>query len=182
MDVSELDLTGRVAVIVAHPDDETMWAGTLLARYNGFDVIACSIPRRDPVRADLFTEAVALLGHNPIVIDIVEPTAKQPMTYLGLVPVDYDVIFTHNRRGEYGHLHHINVHQYVIRYAKETKIYTFGYGSGSIQLNATVEEQRLRFAALQCYNHISPSDKLPKWEALLKRYRVDLTREYYNEQ
>ena len=48
------DILGRnPTIIVAHPDDETMWAGGLIATYHALNwtAICCTIPRLDPARA-----------------------------------------------------------------------------------------------------------------------------------
>ena len=49
----------------------------------------------------------------------------------------------------------------------------------SLQLSE--QERSRRIAALQSYDHQSPADAgLPKWQALLNRYSIDLEREYFS--
>jgi 2-polyprenyl-3-methyl-5-hydroxy-6-metoxy-1,4-benzoquinol methylase len=173
-------LTGRTAVIVAHPDDETLWSGGLLARYKGFDIICCSIPHRDPERILCFFNAVKLLGHYPIVVPFPEKSATTPLEHLHYLNLaDYDNIVTHNEDGEYGHHHHIQLNKYITKNF-EGNILAFGFGKGSLRVPLDQRERELKLAALKCYDKYSPSDQgKPKWQALLDKYNVDFEVEYY---
>ena len=92
------------AVVVAHPDDETLWASS---QCEGADVICCTVPYRDPERAIKFFEAVRILGGYPILIPFQE-SIGEPIPHLREVDLSrYDTVVTHNADGEYGHLHHI---------------------------------------------------------------------------
>ena len=168
------------AVIVAHPDDESLWAGSLLAdRGPEFDVIVCSIPRREPERAWKFFDVAKLLGFHPRVYPVLEPSgANFPMTHLHNIDIwGYDLIVTHNEKGEYGHLHHRQVHDWVKREAKGEIAY-FGYGIEGEELshqNLEVKQQ-----AIQCYDHPSALTDEPKYIELMRRYYPDgLTAETY---
>ena len=173
--------TGRAAVIVAHPDDEILWSGGLLARHPGLDVVCCSIPYRDPERVIGFFKAMKLLGHHPLLLPYSEGSASSPLTHLDLIELDrYSTIITHNAAGEYGHLHHQQVHQYLVQHFRG-KIYSFGFGKGSIVLTLSADEQTKKLAALQCYSSKSSADGgLPKWSALLKKYDIDFAEESYD--
>lgn len=172
---------GRTAVIVAHPDDEILWGGGLLARHPGLDVICCSIPHRDPERVIGFFRAMKLLGHHPLLLPFSEGSASSPLTHLDLLELDhYSTIITHNEAGEYGHLHHRQVHQYLLSHFRG-KIYSFGFGKGRIALTLSEDEQAKKLAALQCYSSKSTADGgLPKWSALLKTYEIDFAEESYD--
>ena len=51
------------AIVVAHPDDEVLWAGGLPLRFPGdWTVVCCSTPAKDPVRAEHFFDACDVLG------------------------------------------------------------------------------------------------------------------------
>lgn len=159
------------AVIVAHPDDETIWAGGLIASFPGcWTVIACSIPRTDPIRAWKFFDACEMLGARGRLLPYAEGGPSEPLKNLEQVEFDeFDVVVTHNAKGEYGHEHHKQVHRFVA--GKRGEFFTFGYGqAGSICFELSNVAQRQKYAALQCYNHVSTSDGKPKWEALLERY------------
>lgn len=161
-------------MVVAHPDDETLWGGGLLARYGPrITVICCSTPARDAIRATNFLRACEVYGAKGIVLEPTDEAADKPLRGLYLDLKDYDAIVTHNQWGEYGHAHHRQVHQHVKALAKapvwcfgdERAVHDFGF-----KLTATEEATRLR--ALQCYDHVLPygGRDMPKWQALLERY------------
>jgi hypothetical protein len=177
----------RVAVF-AHPDDETLWAGGLLASYPGpWQLIACSVPVRDPIRAQRFYSAARSLGG----IGIVMPYREQGQT----VPLDlsflpdlssYGVIVTHGAAGEYGHEHHKQLHDHLFA-SYPGHLICSAYGSrGSdftIELDAKLWAHKL--SALHFYNdemdwHGKPT---PTFAALLELYggMFDLSREPFVE-
>jgi LmbE family N-acetylglucosaminyl deacetylase len=175
------DLTGRKLMVVAHPDDETLWGGGIVLRYPGnWDIYCCSVPIADPVRADKFHVACERLGATGHVIRHAETPS---LGHLDLVPLDYDVIVTHGPNGEYGHAHHRQVHEYVYARAK-CRLLTFGYQTGVHALELTTDERAAKLHALRAYNHVLPYEGVarPKWEALLIRYGAGwLERETYAE-
>lgn len=165
----------RAALVVAHPDDETLWCGGLLLRHPAIDwtVIACSIPRRDPERAWKFYEACAELGAQGRVLPVQETEATQP---LGLDLLDlsgFDLVVTHGAAGEYGHPHHRQVHR-VVRAMVPARLLAIGWrpgGGGTHWLALQPSEVARKLAALRCYDHRAPlDDGKPKWQALLDRY------------
>ena len=175
-----MKLEGRTAVVVAHPDDETLWAGGLLARYENFDVICCSIPARDPERAIRFFEAVRTLGHYPILLPFAERDAQTLLGHLHHLDLSrYNNVVTHNEEGEYGHLHHQQLHAHICENFKGN-IFTFGFGRGNIAIALTDHEKASKLLALKVYDNISISDNgVPKWKALLAKYNVDFEVEYF---
>ncbi len=165
----------RTAVVVAHPDDETLWATGMIAA--GVDVICCTVPRKDPPRAIEFFEAVRTLGGFPILIPFIEPLYDEDIEHLDMLDLRrYETVITHNQRGEYGHRHHMNVHEHVLQ-SNVPNVWTFGYGKGT-RVREGLRGRKL--AALRAYEGQSPADTEPKWRALLNRYPIDLDVEYYN--
>lgn len=168
----------RVAVIVAHPDDETMWAGGLLARYgNKAHVLCCSTPKTDKIRAEKFYDACAVYGAQATVRAVTDEGPGVPLDLRHINLIEFDAIVTHNADGEYGHPHHKEVHRFCIKEAAKRKlpVFTFGphgAGHGAISIILTPREEATRLRALQCYDHILPycGRPLPKWQALLERY------------
>lgn len=166
----------RGVVVVAHPDDEVLWAGGLLARY-GFPVICCSIPRTDPERAWKFFDACKVLGTEGRILPYSEPSPSDDMKQFELLDLGkFHCIVTHNRFGEYGHRHHKCLNRFISERWPE-KTFTFGWSQGAcgdVILKLSEDEQDRKLAALKCYDHISRTDGKPKWQALLNRYAVNM--------
>ncbi len=122
----------KTAVVVAHPDDEILWAGGYLAAHPGTDVICCTIPQKAPERLLAFLKVCRELLVNPIVLANAADVAGTPLCSVSLryvqrfVSAQYDQIITHNHVGEYGHEHHIAVHRAMWRTGIPMKV--FGYG------------------------------------------------------
>jgi hypothetical protein len=164
-----------------------MWfAGLLLATpWISWTVIACSIPRRDPVRAVRFYDACEVLGARGIVLPFVEIDVRElaGLEHLDFAP--YDLVATHNYVGEYGNPHHIVVASHVLNRAVSASVLVPGYGldrPGVIDLPLSESDWQTKLAAIRCYDHTTEIDRQPKSEALLARYgsKFDLRRETYH--
>jgi len=122
----------NVAVIVAHPDDETLWAGgTILSHpsWNCFIVTLCR--GSDEERAPKFHEALKVLKSEGIMADLDDGPDQNPLdeeeveqTILDLLPEKhFDLIISHNPNGEYTrHLRHEEVSKAVINLWNNNKI------------------------------------------------------------
>ena len=165
-------LGDKNVVVVAHPDDESLWAGGLLSNYGHFfDVICCTIPRREPERAQKFLDVARFLKFRPVLIPHQEPESpRHPIGHLALVDVTgYDLVVTHNKKGEYGHPHHMQVHRHVREHA-EGKVLNFGYGVGGEPLMLENGAAARKLEAIKMYDHESAVAGVPKHEELMKRY------------
>ena len=100
----------RVAVVVAHPDDETLWAGgTILSHPQWECFVACLCRAGDPDRAPRFFRALSELGAsgNMAALDDTPeqsplPSAEVQREILRLLPEScFDIVLTHGPKGEY---------------------------------------------------------------------------------
>ena len=114
-----------IAVLVAHPDDETLWAGgTLLehSNWSAFVVTACR--QSDTDRAPKFFAVLAELGAAGKMADLDDGPEQEPLaealverTLLEALPArQFDRILTHSPLGEYTrHRRHEEVGRAVLR-------------------------------------------------------------------
>jgi LmbE family N-acetylglucosaminyl deacetylase len=136
----------KVAIIVAHPDDETLWAGgTMLSESSWECFVVCLCRKSDNDRAPKFYKALGVLGAGGIMGDLNDGPEQTPLpenevkqTILQLIPdIHFDLIITHNPGGEYTrHLRHEEVSKGVINLWDEGRIvtdqlWTFGYEDGN---------------------------------------------------
>jgi len=135
-------LRKSVAVIVAHPDDETLWAGgTLLSHSLWRCFIVCLCRADDKDRSPKFFKALKILKSEGIMGNLDDGPEQKPLdeneveqAILDLLPANhFDLIITHNPGGEYTrHLRHEETGRAVIKLWHEGKIvanelWTFAY-------------------------------------------------------
>ncbi len=134
-----------VAVIVAHPDDETLWCGGTILCHPAWSVFIISLCRADDTnRAPKFHEALKILGAEGNIGDLDDGPEQLPLeesyvqaAILNLLPhKHFDIIITHNPNGEYTkHLRHEEVSKAVIKLwhagsISATELWTFAYEDG----------------------------------------------------
>ena len=122
----------KVVVLVAHPDDETLWAGGTLLMHGGWTTFVGTLCRAgDGDRASKFFRALDLLGAKGAMADSDDGPAQDPLdedqvraTLLSLVPKEhFDLVLTHAPKGEYTrHLRHEEVSRSVLRMWAEGEI------------------------------------------------------------
>lgn len=100
----------QIAVIVAHPDDETLWAGGMILMNPGCNwTIICLSRKNDPDRAPKFFEVLTLYGATGAMGTLDDGPEQKPLpqkeietAIQGLLPpIHYDLIVTHSPAGEY---------------------------------------------------------------------------------
>jgi LmbE family N-acetylglucosaminyl deacetylase len=134
-----------VAIIIAHPDDETLWTGGTILNHPNWHCFILSLCRAsDKNRAPKFYNALKILEADGNMADLDDGPEQKPLDlYLVtsaimelLPPVRYDLIISHDPNGEYTrHLRHEEVGQAVIRLWSSGKIsanelWTFAYEDG----------------------------------------------------
>ncbi len=136
----------KALVIVAHPDDETIWMGGMILKHKDWDWTIFSLCRRDDVdRAPKFMRVCKYYGARGIMGNLDDEILKPLSTKYVMSKIaeflrlkEYDFIFTHGENGEYGHLRHIEIHRAVKEMVRKEslkcrKIYYFAYKNGSMK-------------------------------------------------
>jgi len=137
-----------VAIIVAHPDDETLWSGGTILSHPSWDCFIISLCRgSDKERANKFKKASKILNATSIMGDLNDGPEQSPLSekeiessILSLLPSKhFDLLITHDPAGEYTqHLRHEEVSKAVIRLWQNIQIsiselWLFAYEDGKKQ-------------------------------------------------
>jgi len=177
-----------VAIIVAHPDDETLWAGgTILSHPSWKCFIVCLSRQYDTERATKFYKALKILNSYGIMGDMDDGPDQKPLNknvvqqlILELLPHEhYDLVLTHNPSGEYTrHIRHEDVSKAVINLWHSGKISagelrTFAYEDNNkayyprADRNAPLYQLLTKSTWLRKYNLITETYGFEKnnWEA-----------------
>jgi len=111
-------------LIVAHPDDEILWAGGLMLLHPQTRWTVITTTRKsDPDRSVKFGKVMDYLGARGIMGDLDDGPEQKPLaekeirkTIQSLLPLDkFDLILTHSRWGEYTrHIRHEEVSRAVL--------------------------------------------------------------------
>lgn len=136
------------AVIVAHPDDETLWCGGLILSYPQIEWLILTLCRKsDADRAPKFLRVAGLYSAKGIMTDLDDGPEQRPLeqadiqqTILNALPrKDFDLILTHGPKGEYTrHLRHEETSEAVLALWKAGRLKTeqllmFAYEDGNGQ-------------------------------------------------
>jgi len=130
-------------VIVAHPDDETIWMGGTIIRNKDWNWTIFSLCRaKDSDRKPKFEKVCGIYNATMIISDL-DDENLQPlnidevinMIKISLPKKNYDFLFTHGKNGEYGHIRHIEIHDAVKQMAgngelNAKEIFFFNYKKG----------------------------------------------------
>jgi hypothetical protein len=135
---SELVVSSRANVerpskllIVAHPDDESLFGGETLTCTSGWTVV-CVTNASNKQRCREFIEAMESIHANYTLLDHADhlqngnfgPRLEEQLSAL-MDEFPYELVVTHNAAGEYGHPQHRAVHRLVRRLAGQRPLYVF---------------------------------------------------------
>ena len=152
-----------VAVIVAHPDDETLWAGGTILNHPSWQwFIACLCRGKDEDRSVRFYNALRIFKSGGIMGDLDDGPDQKPLgekeveqVILNLLPAKhFDLIISHNPAGEYTrHLRHEEAGKAVIKLWAAGKItanelWTFAYTDNNKKHYPVAIENTNRYRAL----------------------------------
>lgn len=120
-------------MIVAHPDDESLFGGEALTSSAGWTVICVTNATNDERRRE-FIAAMSSIGANYTILGHVDHLGsgnfsarldEQLDALLDEFP--YDMVVTHNEWGEYGHPQHRALHRIVRRLVANRPLYVFAH-------------------------------------------------------
>jgi LmbE family N-acetylglucosaminyl deacetylase len=168
-----------VLIIVAHPDDEILWAGGTILNNPLWDCFIMSLCRKDDEdRAPKFYQVLKALNARGIMGNLDDEPEQKPINNADiqqmirdLLPkTDFDLIITHNLSGEYTkHLRHQEVSEAVMRLWQDDKIkagtlWAFAYEDGDkAYLPKAVKQAHI-------YNVLSEPIWLKKYDLMTQTY------------
>ncbi len=135
-------------MLVAHPDDETLWAGGTILNHPSWNWYIITLCRAsDSDRAPRFYRAIRELGATGALVDLDDGPAQLPLepalvqqTILGLLPPgNFNLLITHDPAGEYTrHARHEETGRATIALWDAGKLpadelWTFAYEDGGRQ-------------------------------------------------
>lgn len=118
-------------MIVAHPDDETIWGGSHLL--HGNYTVLCITNKNNKKRKKEFMQAMKKTHSKGIILNYPDKTNGQRDNWNSCKKAiqkdiqneidskNWDTIVTHNPHGEYGHIHHKMVSKFVTKIVKKEK-------------------------------------------------------------
>ena len=125
LDTVDLDRAEKL-MIVAHPDDETIWGGGHLLQDTGRYLVVCITAGTDSVRDEELKNAMAICQAQYLKLGFPDLDRQQKQDRwktagtdikatleIIMTAKDWQSIVTHNPRGEYGHRHHKMTSRFV---------------------------------------------------------------------
>jgi len=125
-------MTANKLMVVAHPDDESLFGGAQLILEHDWKVV-CVTNGNNSVRRSEFEEVMQVTNSQFEIWDFLDRLyipLKEEQLKIELLRVTsekkWDKIVTHNSIGEYGHLHHFQLHRIMSQIVDV--MWTFDFG------------------------------------------------------
>lgn len=130
----------RGLIIVAHPDDETMFCGGAMSQLKWDWTVVSAVHSLQSPRGQEFTRATTILKAIPIMLDVpyfgkdslspIDAHELQARLEKAVDLEDFDVIITHNSFGEFDNKDHIVINRLISRIAPKA-LWFFGFNCNS---------------------------------------------------
>lgn len=133
---SSIETTAKKLMIVAHPDDETLWGSHEL--YKEKYLVVCVTCGTSKSRVKEFSDVMSLSNDDYIMLGYPDLVKGKKSDWSKdwddinydieriVSAKDWDLVVTHNPLGEYGHIHHKMTNEIVTEYADHSKLSYFG--------------------------------------------------------
>lgn len=157
----------RKLVIVAHPDDETFWAGATLQ--SGDWTSVCLTHRSTKWRRKAYRNALNVLGCKGVIFDLPDRRWDElSKTEIGalyqtidrlLAQTSLTDVMTHSPNGETGHLFHKLISRVVTeRIPEGVELWYFSFDNGQHLPRVNEQVWSLKEKAIRCYFEAMPGD------------------------
>ena len=172
IDQIDLSHTNKL-MIVAHPDDESLFGGAHLSE--GGYLVLCLTNGKKEVRKNDFFDVLEISGNKGIILDYPDTSDGKRddwLNYYDSISEDiktvlnykeWDIIVTHNKNGEYGHIQHKMTNAMVTESYESLgvkgKLYYFGRYYRTLELEEIEDELprmseeaiSVKYEMLDCY-------------------------------
>lgn len=146
-------------MIVAHPDDETLWGGANLYKDDYF--VVCLTNGYNKIRANEFQKIMKFTNNTGILLNYPDVTGKYIDDWSNVedgilhdlkIILEYkcwNKIVTYGPDGTYGHIHHKKTSEYITKLAIKTKKYSNLYYFAKYYKKNEIPENQSRISDIE---------------------------------